>query len=234
VSEAYVIDAIEQPSGQEQYLSLLEGLLKKAGIPPRRVEEIHTIGNLGGSRSLSEMWTDPAPAHFTWPSAAGLAHFVLHACARAVENGERDVLLLAQVGENHLAALILASPAGVGRHNLVPRARLGNRWALAGPPEAAFAAINQAMMKSAGEPVEVGWVAAGPVSGEALAREALAWEVIGGVFPRASRLSLTLGQGDFSALAALIAQLEAARDRYGLLVSCAERQPILATLVERI
>jgi hypothetical protein len=158
MSEAFIISSFQtviepgQPRS-EAAAAVLQGLLLEAGLPARRIQEIHwQVPPRGsapaGTERAQEYDVDPlgpwliqlaqrlgfSPglSAFLWPAAPLLDHYILQSNARAMQLNARDVVILGQFAApgggphqpGHAAVVLLASPAAVGRHNLAPQARL--------------------------------------------------------------------------------------------------------------
>lgn len=125
--EAYRIVSQVEPLQGNLLWSALE---QRAHTRLRGVQEVHAIGG-GLAGCLTEIaLASPGAALYSWQEQPLLAHILLHNAARALESGERDLIVLLQAGGENAAALLLASPAAVGRYNLLPRARMSLRLAL--------------------------------------------------------------------------------------------------------
>jgi hypothetical protein len=113
MAEAYLFAAVEAGSADEA----LESALRSAGARAAWVSEVHWLG-----QPLPAVLVDKAL--FGWPDAPLLALFSLQALLRALQSGAADLLILGQSTPQRAAALLLGSPAAVGRWNLPPLARL--------------------------------------------------------------------------------------------------------------
>jgi len=233
--EAYLIAAARGPLQSlsarphiEQVQPILDELLKTSGAPARRVQEIHWHG--GGDEywlsGLGETYGFANEmARFFWPVTPLLAHTLLHLTARVLISGERELVILAQETGEQAAALLLASPAAVGRYNLVPRARVGAKLALSSTPNGLLAAA-RAALESAGQEM-------GDVRMLAAARRI---NTTGDPFPGAQWISPgpELPSGDFFLLAELVKRLEQEKQQCGLLISTGPQKSGLVTLLERV
>lgn len=118
MSEAYLFAASQ--TGAPDAASpdaALQDLLRKAGARPAWLAEVHWLGA-------------PLPAapegrpFFAWPDHPLLPFFVLQSALRGLQSGATDLVALGQSAGENAAALLLGSPAAVGRWNLPPLARL--------------------------------------------------------------------------------------------------------------
>ena len=114
--EAYLFAAVEAGSADEA----VESALRSAGARAAWVSEVHWLGQpLPAQRAgLADK------ALFGWPDAPLLALFSLQSLLRALQSGGSDLLILGQSTPQGAVALLLGSPAAVGRWNLPPLARL--------------------------------------------------------------------------------------------------------------
>lgn len=233
--EAYLIAAAQGPvqtlsaaPRSEQVRPILESLLQISGVPARRVQEIHWHGGedeywlnrLGEAHGFG---TDLA--RFFWPVTPLLPHTILQLTARAVESGDRDLVLLAQESSGRAVALLLASPAAVGRHNLIPRARIGAKLSLSGSVDDLPSAAKKSLEQVGQELDGLAFLAA--------ARPARA---LANLFPGAQWIlpGADLPSGDLFLLAALLQRLEGEQRKCGLLLSSGPQKSGLATLLERL
>jgi hypothetical protein len=113
MAEAYLFAAVEAGSPDEA----LESVLRSSGVRAAWVNEVHWLGQPVPAALASK-------ALFGWPDAPLLALFNLQALLRALQNGAADLLVLGESTSPGAAALLLGSPAAVGRWNLPPLARL--------------------------------------------------------------------------------------------------------------
>lgn len=232
MSEAYLIAAalgsLQLLSGRsraEQVRPLLDELLGKTGVPSRRLQELHWLGGDDEYWLSSLDLQNEQAARFQWPAGPLLAHFVLQACSRAVESGERDLILLGQETGGRAVLLLLASPAAVGRHNLAPRVRVGPRLSLGGTGGGLTAAARAALENAGLDLQQIEWLAAGR---KLEARPAAP------AFPSARWLlpdDRTPG-GDLFLFSALADRLE--KEKLALLLSQGPQKSGLVTLVERV
>jgi hypothetical protein len=264
MSEAYLIavsqgkiSPLSDISHLEQVRPILQSLFEKGGAPVRRIQEIHWHGgdeefwfnSLGRSMGFA-----PDLAGFLWPPTALLGHVQLQNMARAIEAGERDLVILAQETGEQAVALLLASPSAVGLYNLSPRACLSHKLAVSSAPDgllkAAFSALKKADESLAGQGLEedtaseetspaspgnrmepkdgkVQWIAAALRPDPAALKAA---------FPGARWLGAdhTVPPGDLFLLSALIGRLEVEKAHRGLLLSEGSQRSGLVTLVERV
>ncbi len=113
MSEAYLFASSEAPAPD----SALQELLLKAGARPAWLDEVHWLGQ-----------PSPAPPadlpFYAWPDHTLLPFFCLQSALIRLETGAADLLALGQSAAEGSAALLLGSPAVVGRWNLPPAARL--------------------------------------------------------------------------------------------------------------
>lgn len=113
MSEAYLFARAVAPSPAEA----LATALRACGAQPAWVGEAHWIGA-------------PAPQPlagkplFAWPADPLLPCFTLQSLARALQAGAGDLLVAGESRPDSSVALLLGSPAAVGRWNLPPCARL--------------------------------------------------------------------------------------------------------------
>lgn len=207
---------------------------------------------------------------FTWQAGGLLDHFVLQSVARGLKTGSRDIVLVVQDWWDETlpepaqaaAALLLASPAVVGRYNLMPLAHL--RWmvslaapgtemlvtvaAVLGEQSAAEQETERRRLEEAQAALQSSVTAAslpdiahdylpGPGAISWLA-SGVPFEVsdVNSVFPQARRL-LALppaASGDCFLLDSLLKALTNSRQQWGLLLSAGQERNALATLIERI
>jgi hypothetical protein len=240
MSEAYLIAAaqagISSISGKphiEQIQPALQDLFDHAGAPARRVQEVHWHGgdqefwlsSLGPSFGFS-----PGLARFQWPPFALLVHSQLQNSARAIEAGERDLVLLAQEAGDQAILLLLASPAAVGTYNLSPYARLDQKFTLSSAPDGLLQNARAGLEKAdqgRDDPVEIQYLASARRLEQAEFRAA---------FPSALWLGPD-GQtpaADLFLLQALASRLVQEKARWGLLLSEGPLKSGLATRVERV
>lgn len=157
MSEAFIVAAAHLPvePGQSRAGAagdVLTAVLRSAGLPAKRVAEIHwqvppraaTQASRQREQELDvellgpwliqlaqRLSFPPDLAAFLWPAAPLLDHFVLQAAVRCVQSGQRELVAVGQFssqpgandGLEQAGALLLAGPAAVGRYNLAPRAR---------------------------------------------------------------------------------------------------------------
>ena len=114
--EAYLFAAVEARSADE----VLESVLRSADARAAWVSEVHWLGQ--PLPVLRAALADKAL--FGWPDAPLLALFSLESLLRALQSGAADLLILGESTPDGAAALLLGSPAAVGRWNLPPLARL--------------------------------------------------------------------------------------------------------------
>lgn len=118
MSEAYLFAASQTGTPDTGTPDVaLQDLLRKAGARPAWLAEVHWLGA-------------PLPAapegrpFFAWPDYPLLPFFVLQSALRGLQSGATDLVALGQSTGENAAALLLGSPAAVGRWNLPPLARL--------------------------------------------------------------------------------------------------------------
>ncbi|HEX9018505.1 MAG TPA: hypothetical protein VF806_04935 [Anaerolineaceae bacterium] len=212
----------------EQARPVLQALLALSGAPAKRIQEIHWHGGdeefwlsgLGQSDDFS-----PSLARFHWPVTALLPHVILQSAGRALESGDRDLVILAQETAGTLITLLLASPAAVGRHNLTPRARLSTKLTFSSTPDGPLPAALTALEKSGQAASEIAWLGASRrFNGAQQAFPAARWVGLGPQTPA----------GDLFVFAALVDCLVTEKSAAGLLVSEGPQKSGLATLVERV
>jgi hypothetical protein len=133
--------------------AVLQSLLRSAGLLAKRIPEIHwqvppRAAAAAGAQRGQEYDIDalgpwliqvaqrlsfaPELAAFLWPAAPLLDHYILQSAARSLQTRQRDLIIVGQFsgpliagdGLEQAGALLLASPAAIGRHNLGPRARI--------------------------------------------------------------------------------------------------------------
>ncbi len=135
MSAAFLFSAVEAAAPD----LAVEELLQKAGARPAWLNQVHWLGQ-------------PAPAplpncpFFAWPEHALLAFFCLQSAMLSLETGAADLILLGQSAGMGAAALLLGSPAAVGRWNLPPAAHL---HALPAPAAAPGAFVQAALQAAA-------------------------------------------------------------------------------------
>jgi hypothetical protein len=249
MTEAYIISARTSPVDlaaleDDPAQLLTRNLLDSVGIPARRVQEIYWVGleevlkQDGQKIASAQQESGSGTAVFLWPQSPLLAHHTLHALARTIEAGERDMIILGQLGNNlEGAVLLLASPVVVGRYNLLPRARIGKRIV---HPSAGFLGAAHSALETRAEESEdeetavspgaadVSWLAAAaPIGSEPLEK----------VFPAADWLlpaSTEAPAFDLFLLVCLLKRLEEMRQPCGMLVSASSWGTTMGTLIERI
>jgi hypothetical protein len=177
-----------------------------------------------------------------------LPHYILHSVARSIDLGVMDAALVVQTGPGGMAGVALVSPVAVGRHNMAPRARLALLASLPGvdarplqdfavhferalPKKKEPAVVVEGAVEIEEEPLpdlpEIGAITRLAVSGKGPV------DLDG--FPALQRLEPeSPAEGDLFLLDALVSQLEASKERWGLLLSLGEQGACLATLVERL
>lgn len=219
----------------DQVRPMLLDLFNRAGLQPQRLQEIHWCGgdpDYWLTSLIEQVGFSVDIARFQWPVAPLISHFVMQNAARSIETGARDLILLSQVSGDRVAALLLASPAAVGRYNLAPRARIAACFSIgldskqrAGSPEAFLESGRSVIEKNGEDLAEVHLLAAErPPSNKA----------VGEVFPSASWLNPSVRGGDYALLDALVSRLEEEKQHFGLLLSTGPQNTGLATLVERV
>jgi|GEM_PF-1263135 len=219
----------------DQARPILLDLFKQAGLQPQRLQEIHWCGgdpDYWLTSLIHQVGFSAEIARFQWPVAPLISHFVLQNAARSIETGARDLILLSQVSGERVTALLLASPAAVGRYNLAPRARIAACFSIgldskqrAGSPEAFLETARSVIEKSGEDLADV----------HLLAAERLpANKAVNKGFPSASWLNSSVRGGDYALLHALVSRLEEEKQRFGLLLSTGPQSTGLATLVERV
>ena len=108
--------------------------LENIDLNPARVQD--AVFGLDGSTSPPNVEHFVRKAGLACPTVAvssGLR--AVFFAAQSILSGDLDIAVVIGLGENASTALILASPEAVGRHNLLPRARLAAR-SLAGTDSA--------------------------------------------------------------------------------------------------
>ena len=234
-AQAYLIaaarGAIQSLSGKplaEQARPILEQLFQN-GIPARRIQEIHWHGredeywlnNLGETQGFS-----PDIARFFWASAPLIAHSMLHLAARAIEAGERELVILAQESGDQVSALLIGSPAAVEESSAAPRLRIANKLVLSSRPNGLSSAIAAVLTKAGQDPAGVHLIASARQPAQAAGEKAFAnarWLTPGG----------EIHAGDYFLLPALADALEAGQGQRGLLVSEGPQKSSLVTVFER-
>lgn len=183
-------------------------LLRRAGVKSGQIHQTTWLG-----KAPAEF--DPPGAFFGWAQAPLLDHTLLHAAGRMLLTGGAELLIIGeQVGEGWAAAL-LASSNAIGRHNLLPVARL-----------TAFTTLPPGGGLSADWLIDSGCESSTP--------DLLAVDGVdnGLVFPAAPRLPLPHGYGSCAVLA--LHRLVATAPACGLLMSALPGSPALVTLLESI
>lgn len=250
MSEAYILACVAV-EGLAQ--AALHSLLERTSIPANRVQEMHwfipptpPLGELDGG--LTEIATNAAILQ--WSSGSALEHYVLQSTARALQCGERALIVLGQSWENQSTALLLSSPSAVGRYNLLPKARISARFSISAAPDtvlgetaAAIQALAARQAKTEDEPEEdefptpdhIHWIASTLPGHDKIN--------LAEHFSQARWLpaeSPAAGGGDCFLLNGLLHALEENRQQWGLLISAAAQQtgnlPIttLVSLIERL
>jgi hypothetical protein len=161
--EAYLVasahGAVQTISGRSRYEQsqpILRDLLGDNPQAARRVQEIHWhggedeywLGRLGEADGFG-----PGLARFFWPVTPLLTHTLLHSAARAIESGERELIILAQESSGQAVILLLASRGAVEQYQLSPRTRIGRKIALTGGQDALLPAARSAL-ESAGQDLQ--------------------------------------------------------------------------------
>ncbi len=263
MSESFIIasEQKEAEPGQEgAALAFISSLLEAAHLKARRLQEVHWQS--GGSQplALQSIETSFDVALFQWPDLPGLDHLLLHSASRAILAGERELVLVGQEWQHHTAAALLASPAAVGKYNLLPLVRIDSRLTLPAEPErwaSSLRTILQKRAQSALEKIRAAEQAvaqATPYEAESVPEvqaaealpipEAIHWlaasqsidpQAVEAAFPQARRLVALppAPPGAFFLLAALLKALENSRTRWGVLLSGAQQGAALATVIER-
>ena len=113
MSEAYLFAASKAAAPD----AALQDLLRKAGARPAWLAEVHWLG--APLPAAPEGWP-----FFAWPDYPLLPFFVLQSALRGLQSGAFDLVALGQSAGENAAALLLGSPAAVGRWNVPPLARL--------------------------------------------------------------------------------------------------------------
>ncbi len=260
MSEAYLIAAthgnvssLSSHSHAGQVRPILQELFKKSGAPARRVQALHWHGgdqefwlsSLDSSPRFGELQETmlgflPEMARYQWPAVPLLVHYALQSTARAIEDEDADLVLLAQETGDQAVALLLASPAVVGIYNLSPRARISRKLALSSAPDGLLKAACIALNKPVREtpvpdadqpnPADVQWLAAAKRLAPAQSPSQDEY------FPGARWLlpGKELPPGDLFLLCALVDRLEGEKAQRGLLLSEGPQKSGLVTVVERI
>jgi len=210
MSEAYLFAASQAAAPQ----AALQDLLRKAGARPAWLAEVHWLG-----APLPDA-PDGRP-FFIWPDHPLLAFLILQSTLRGLQSGAADLVALGQSGAENTIALLLGSPAAVGRWNLPPLTRLSPLAVPPAPPAAFLAEALRAA--SAGLPED--------------ARLSLA--SLGGLLDPGPQLLpeglglLATGETGLARVARLAGELAATQQDFALLAETTELAG-LAFLVERV
>jgi hypothetical protein len=201
------------------------------GIHSDWIEEWHAVGSQDSPTPIEALLKPGAP-NLSWPAFASVDHLVLQALCRQLEQGQGELLAISQVGVNNLSGLVLAGPAAIGRHNLMPEAAFTPL-----PPQNTrsglddlFASIAALLSSSGIDPAQVTWLAAV----EPLPRGE---KPIHPLFPQAQWLpfSRQAGIGVVARANLLITRLIKKKNGCGLLLSLSGvGDACLITMVERV
>ena len=114
--------------------SLIQTILKEAAAQMDWVdqwlwmdetpEDLNIDGQVGFRNTLEQK------PLLKWTGPVGSPHYLLHAMSRSILVGDCDLAVVAQMEQSAGSAALLASPKAVGRYNLLPRARILERWEL--------------------------------------------------------------------------------------------------------
>ena len=263
MSESFII-AIEQKENEPEQdgaaLTFISSLLEAAHLKARRLQEIHWQSASPQPLTLSSIETSPDVVLFQWPDLPDLDHLLLHSTSRAILAGERELVLLGQEWQHHTAAVLLASPAAVGKYNLLPLARIESRLTLPAEPERWASSLRVILQKRAQlalekiRAAEQAVAQSTPYEAESVPEvqaadilpipEEINWlatsqpidpQPIEAAFPHARRLVALppAPPGAIFLLAALLKALENSRTRWGVLLSDAQQGAALTTVIER-
>jgi hypothetical protein len=193
---------------------ILQDAVLKGGIQPAWLQMIHWIGSdpglpLVGSSAIA----------LAWNHQPGISAFLIHDTCRSILLRELNlVLLVEQSPAGNIDQVVLASPVGIGQHNLFPRAHLAAWWAV---PTSGLGMLSLWLERSGYNPLAVRFLA-----GE---KDLVAQA--GASFPESSPIEkqpeTTVGK-----LNALVSNLMATRSELGLLLSPTGGSTVLVTLVE--
>jgi len=250
MSEAYLLASVDVEGSAQ---AALQSLLERSGIPDNRIQEMHwfALPVDSSAESSSELANHiPKAAIFQWSSGSALEHYVLQSTARAIQCGERALIVLGQSWESQSTALLLSSPSAVGRYNLLPKARFSARFSINAAPDKvpgeAAAAIQTLVSRQAKTEEE-------PAEDEFPTPDHIHW--IASALPGHDKINLAehfsqahwlpaessaAGGGDCFLLNRLLHTLEENRQQWGLLLSAGARQtgnlPVttLVSLIERL
>ncbi len=219
----------------EMAFDLLNALFKTCGAKAAWVDEVNWMIETGWHaavrRALGECGLRAGTPVFYWPPEMLLDHVLLQDVARGVMVQDLHLVVFGQQDASGASLGLLASPVTVGRYNLMPRARLEARIALAPAKRAqTMAALRQALELRALEPDATAWFAAcSDVGMDELQQDRAAFPE-GRWLPPPARPQA----GAAFRLAQLVEKLEEEQAEQGVLISALAGQPTLATLVQRV
>ena len=214
----------------EQIQPLLESLLTRTALPARAVQELHWFS------ASEEYWFTalaqrvnlaPDLPHFHWPAVPLLSHAILQSISRAIEVGERDLVLLGQQSGELALVLLLASQSAMDQHHLVGRATIDGRADLNRRPDGFVKAAARRLSAAGRSPADIRMIAS-PVP--------LTAAEVKAALPSAKGLLSGSGPqtGDLFLFDRLVSALEDSHQSHGLLISTGPHGSGLATWVERI
>lgn len=125
MSEAYLITGLSRPAGTTLD-ELLQTVYSSSGIKPGRENEIHLFTDDANALFNRRSDSISGPV-ITWPLIPGMEISTLFSMTRALECGEIDRGILAEVSARSSCVLLLANPKTVGKFNLSPRLRFSRR-----------------------------------------------------------------------------------------------------------
>ncbi len=125
MSEAYLITGFSRPAGTTLD-ELLQIVHSSVGIKPGQVNEIHVFTDAANALFHRRSDSISGPV-IQWPLIPGMEISSLFSVTRALECGELNLGIMAEVSARSSCVLLLANPMSVGRFNLSPRLRFGRR-----------------------------------------------------------------------------------------------------------
>jgi hypothetical protein len=229
MSEVYwitgVVESAASAPGSLTQTTLKE-IFKVTGIGPEQLDAVFWIGGDLHPVVIEEEGIPPTLPFFTWPGLPLLDHFMLHDACRSILSGDCDLIVIGQQLGNIAGAALLASPKAVGRHNLMPRAKMAARLALGleGSPISAMRTMIDGL-----EQDNKAMTCLAPVNNdtfEVLKLESDQLHDSMKVFPSDSGTIVQMNR--------LAMALEDQHHDCGLLVSSTPGRPILASLLQRV
>jgi hypothetical protein len=155
MSDVFVIASAQQenaPGEGSAAEAVVQSLLKQSGLPARRVQEIHWLSPAGLPAAIAQPAFPTGVPVFDWPPAEQLDHEILQSAARALQLGDRDLILVGQEWQAPdaalplaCAALLLGSPTAIGRYNLMARGRMALRLSMGAGPQEFLAAAGSVL-----------------------------------------------------------------------------------------